>query len=638
MPCGDEPIAGNLPGGSPVSFFHQIQRKINENLSAQAEDLQTLREQVLNIVLAITSVFGAITLVTNAIPVIQNGDWIFLIIFSIAYLAILISTFVPRIPYTVRSTIIILVPIGLALTDIVDLGLSGDGMVWLFTSALLTSILFGARWTLVNWIIQTIIIFTFAFLITTGRLIVTSPDFSRPIAWIDIAVDYIFLGGLATIGVNILVSGLERSLMTTSNASSLIRSHSTNLERRLNQLRTVAEISRTISGELASQNFLQQLVEVIQERLNLYYVGVFLVDEEKKYAILKAGTGEPGQKMLTQGHSLEIGGKSMISWCITHEQPRIALDAGQEAVRFDNPHLPLTRSELALPLKTANEILGAVTIQSSNPQAFDQDDITVLQGMVDSLATAIINARLFEETQTQVEELNTLYSASLSMYTSVQSRESLLNIAQHMLKVSGTQNYVISSWEEGQDAITTVYNYSPSLGVLEGIGTSYKLSDYPLTEKVLLERRFVTVRMDDPKADAAEIAILKEDGLKSLLMVPLVTHDKVVGLMELHDEIICRDFTPQQVHLVEALSAQVAVVIEITNLFEQNRRTARNEQIINQITSRFQQTLNVEEVMTATIVELSKALGLEEATIQLGLEDELLESVFAQNNGNKLTK
>jgi len=446
------------------------------------------------------------------------------------------------------------------------------------------------------------------------------------------------LGFIATIGLNILVSGLERSLTTTRDASGIIKSHSTNLERRLNQLRTVAEISRTISLELASENFLQQLVEVIQERLNLYYVGVFLVDEEKKLAILKAGTGEPGQKMLVQGHSLEIGGKSMISWCITHQQPRIALDAGQEAVRFDNPQLPLTRSELALPLKTANEIIGAVTVQSSNPQAFDQDDITVLQGLADSLATAIVNARLFGETQKQLEVLNILYSASLSMYTSVQSRESLLNIAQHMLKVSGTQNYVISAWEEGQDVLTTVYSYTPDEGVFEGIGASYKLSDYPLTEKVLLKRQMIAVRVDDSDADPAEIAILVQDGLKSLLMVPLVTHDKVVGLMELHDETNCRDFTPQELHLVEALSAQAAVVIEITNLFEQNRRTARNEQIINQITSKFQQTLNVEEVMTTTIIELTKALGLEEATIKLGLEDELLQSVANQNNGKKATK
>jgi GAF domain-containing protein len=99
-----------------------------------------------------------------------------------------------------------------------------------------------------------------------------------------------------------------------------------------------------------------------------------------------------------------------------------------------------------------------------------------------------------------------------------------------------------------------------------------------------------------------------------------------------------RDFTPQQIHLVEALSAQAAVFIEMTNLFAQNRRTARNEQVINQITSKFQQTLNVEEVMKTTILELAKALSLEEATIQLGLEETLLPPPSIQNNGHAKTQ
>lgn len=615
-----------MSGGRPVDFFQQIQRKFSKNLFAQAEDLQTLREQVLNIVLATISIFGAITLVTNAIPVIQSGDWTFLAVFLVAYAGILIATFFRKIPYAIRAAVLVLIPIGLSLTDIAEIGLSGDGMVWLFTSVLLTSILFGLRWTLINWCLQAVLLFSFAYFITTGRLVVTHPDFTLPLTWVDIALDYIFLGFIATIGLNVLVSGLERSLNTTRNATQLIQSHSDNLERRLNQLRTVAEISGTISAELASDNFLQQLVEVIQKRLDLYYVGVFLLDENKKFAVLTAGTGEAGQKMLAQNHRLEVGGKSMISWCITQKQPRIALDSGQDAVRFDNPLLPLTRSELAFPLKTADEIIGAVTVQSSAPQAFDEDDLTILQGLVDSLATAIFNARLFKETQRQVDVLNTLYSASLSMYTSVQSRDSLLNIAQHMLRVSGTQNYVISAWEEGQDALTTIFAYTPEEGVFENIGDSYQLSDYPMTEKVLRERKMFTLRVDDPEADPAEVAILNKSQLKSLLMLPLITHDKVVGLMELHDEHICRDFSKQEKELVEALSAQAAVVIEITNLFEQNRRTARNEQIINQITSKFQQTLSVEEVMTTTLIELSKSLGLAEATLQLGLEDTFLET------------
>lgn len=617
-----------------MSSFSKIRRTLRDNLSAEAEDLKSLREQVLTIVLRITSVFGAFLLFSNAFSVIQSENWVFLGIFISAYLGILICTFVPRLPFSLRATVIILVSFGLSLTDIFEFGLNGDGMIWLFTSVILTSILFGIRWTLVNGTVQALIILTVAYLVMSGRLTVLHPDYTQLTTWIDIGFDYIFLGLIASIGLNILINGLERSLRTTHLATEAVKTNSRNLERRVNQLRTVAEISRTISAESTSENYLQILAEVIQERLSLYYVGVFLVSEDKRFAQLKAGTGDPGKTMLAQSHQLEIGGNSMISWCITHAQPRIALDVGQEAVRFDNPHLPHTHSELALPLKASEEIIGAVTIQSSEPQAFDQDDITVLQGLADSLATAITNARLFQETQTQVEELNTLYSASLSMYASVQSQDALINIAQHMLNVSGTQNYVVSSWDTTQDEVVTLFGFSPGEDISTDIGHRFKLSDYPLTARVLKERFIVSLRADDPNADHAEVALLNQSGLKSLLMVPLITQDKVIGLMELHDEINYRDFTPQQVHLVEALSAQAAVVIEMTNLFAQNRRIARNEQIINQITSKFQQTLNVEDVMKTTILELTKTLGLEEATIQLGMEDTFVKSAPPPSNGH----
>ncbi|MCB9136465.1 MAG: GAF domain-containing protein [Anaerolineales bacterium] len=617
-----------------MSVFQKASQNFLQNLSTQAEDLQSLREQVLKIVFRITSLFGAILFITNLIPAVQIQDWLSVGIFIFSYLGILLCTFIPGIPYSIRASIIIIIPIGLSLTDFVDLGLSGDGMVWLFTSAILTSILFGSRWTLFNWIIQAFILGTFFYLTTNDKLIISYLDYSLPLTWVDVALDYIFLGFLVTTGINILIIGLEKSLIATRVANETVQLNTSHLERRVNQLRTVAEISRAISAEATSENSIQRLADIIQERLNLYYVGVFLLSEDKKFAQLKAGTGEPGKNMLAQGHQLEIGGKSMINWCITNEQPRIALDIGQEAVRFENPHLPLTRSELALPLKTSTEVIGAVSIQSAEPQAFDQEDLTVLTGLADNLATAIVNLRLFQETQTQLQELNILYSASLSMYASVQSQDALSTIAQHMLDISGTQNYVVSSWDVTQDILITIFGFTAGEDVFQQFGQQYKLSDYPLTAQVLNQRFIATVRADDPQADPAEVALLREADLKSLLMVPLITHDKVIGLMELHDEINYRDFTPQQIRLVEALSAQAAVVIEMTNLFAQSRRAARNEQVVNQIATQFQQTLNVEEVMKTTILELSKALGLEEATIQLGMEETLVDAESLPHNGN----
>jgi DNA-binding LacI/PurR family transcriptional regulator/putative methionine-R-sulfoxide reductase with GAF domain len=180
------------------------------------------------------------------------------------------------------------------------------------------------------------------------------------------------------------------------------------LESRALQLQTAAEVSRAAGGTLDPDELIRQVVELARERFDLYYAGLFLVDQSGKWAVLRAGTGEAGQKMLEQGHRLEIGETSMIGWCIVNKRARIALDVGEEAVRFDNPWLPETRSELALPLVSRGEAIGALTIQSAQESAFSEEDITVLQTMAEQLANAIANARLFEETNRRLAETRLL--------------------------------------------------------------------------------------------------------------------------------------------------------------------------------------------------------------------------------------
>ncbi|MEA3308411.1 MAG: PAS domain S-box protein, partial [Chloroflexota bacterium] len=206
------------------------------------------------------------------------------------------------------------------------------------------------------------------------------------------------MGTFTDISVRIAIEQKHTELLTT-------------LKHRHMQLQTAAEVARIASSFLDPDQMLWRVVELSRERFELYYVGLFLVDqrgdwtgEPDKWAVLRAGTGEAGQQMLREEHKLEIGGASMIGWCVAHRQARIALDVGQEAVRFENPHLPDTHSELALPLISRGEIIGALSIQSSQEAAFSQADITVFQTMADQLANALINAQLYTQAQQEIAE------------------------------------------------------------------------------------------------------------------------------------------------------------------------------------------------------------------------------------------
>lgn len=177
------------------------------------------------------------------------------------------------------------------------------------------------------------------------------------------------------------------------------------LTRRTNQLQTASEVSRAATSMLELNELLPEVVELIRGHFEYYYVGIFLADEKNESLILSAATGEMGRQMLDSQHSLPIGNSSMVGWCVANNHARIALDVGTDAVRFKNPSLPLTRSELALPLRARGRVIGAMTIQSNLEAAFSESDITALQTMTDQVANAIETARLFHDRVNLIKEL-----------------------------------------------------------------------------------------------------------------------------------------------------------------------------------------------------------------------------------------
>ncbi|PKN93825.1 MAG: hypothetical protein CVU44_08395 [Chloroflexi bacterium HGW-Chloroflexi-6] len=176
-------------------------------------------------------------------------------------------------------------------------------------------------------------------------------------------------------------------------------------ERRAQLLEAASLVGKQVTSILNLDELLPKTVDIICDSYGFYYAGVFLVDENGKFAVLRAGRGEAGKAMIAAGYKLEIGSHSMIGWSISQRQARIALNVGEDAEHFKNPHLPLTRSEMALPLVVGEKVLGAVTVQSTEERAFSDEDILTLQTMADQLAIAINNADLLKELQRTNEQL-----------------------------------------------------------------------------------------------------------------------------------------------------------------------------------------------------------------------------------------
>ncbi|MGC9356405.1 MAG: GAF domain-containing protein [Anaerolineae bacterium] len=350
------------------------------------------------------------------------------------------------------------------------------------------------------------------------------------------------------------------------------------LEDRAVQLMTASEVARAASSILVVESLLDAGVDLIRRRFNLYYVGLFLVDDEGKWAVLRAGTGEAGRRMIEAGHQLEVGSDSMIGQCVATQEARIALDVGEEATRFDNPLLPNTHSELALPLVSRGRAIGAMTIQSEETAAFSEDDVIILQTMADQLANAIENARLFEETQYNLKRTQALYEANRAM-TSVESVSVLLQqVVDNVAEALNAQRVVLYTIDmEAQEVLgsagggrrpdlTTIIPFDE---LMEGL-TGWVLQE----RKPALSPRSIPDPRESPRVRQRR----REDDAGSIIVVPLLYRDERLGTLTAINGLEEPEFTEDDADLMMAMANQAAAAIKNVRLLEDTQEAlARTE-------------------------------------------------------------
>jgi GAF domain-containing protein len=388
-------------------------------------DIHYWREQILNVVLTVAAFMGGAVYFVNILQLLSENNLIFVGFYTVVYTWILVITIFRRVSYTLRAGTLMALLFLVGLVSALQFASVGDVRVWWLGLSILTTVFFGTGAGVGMSIFSTVTYLIIGWLM--NNYMITTPilrdyiESSGMYPWTSTSVPFVTVSLLVVISFGIIFNGLRSNLKKATDLTAeleqdriQLQQRTSVLERREVQIRTAAEISRTISAELDPNKIFQQVVELVKERFDLYYVGVFMLDDSKKFAVLRVGSGEAGHRMVADGHILAVGGTSMIGWAISNRQARIALDVGEDAVHFQNPHLPLTRSELALPMISEDKVLGAMSIQSIRPEAFDQDDITVLQGIADSLATAIENANLFNQIQDNLEEIQSLHRQYLA--------------------------------------------------------------------------------------------------------------------------------------------------------------------------------------------------------------------------------
>jgi GAF domain-containing protein len=411
-----------------MNFFRSLLPATIPSQFTSKGELITLRERILQSILLFTAGFGFITYVIVFITLMVRKLWVEGIFLTVAMAILILAALIRKWSIISRAYMLLLIIYGAGLWVFIRNGLAGDGRMLLLTFTILTTVLLGLRSGIISLIFSIVTMLIFSIGVGPGIFHIPQLDAiagaQSQYDWLIATILFSLLGTMGTISLGVLVNSLNQSLTKQTDIAGNMEAERVSLEqhvqhrteeieRKMVQIRTAGEISRAISSVLNPQSLLQQVVDLIHDRFNLYYVGAFLIEKNGEFAVLQAGTGEAGQQMMEAGHRLPVGGSSMIGWATANKQARIALDVGDEAVRFNNPYLPETRSELALPILGRMSVLGALSIQSIEASAFDADDITILQGIADSLAIALENARLFQQTQENLEEIQSLNRAYL---------------------------------------------------------------------------------------------------------------------------------------------------------------------------------------------------------------------------------
>ncbi|MBN2501812.1 MAG: GAF domain-containing protein, partial [Anaerolineales bacterium] len=384
--------------------------------------------------------------------------------------------------------------------------------------------------------------------------------------------------------------------------------------RRSSQLQASAEVSRSASVILDTEELFGEAVELIREGFFLYYAGLFLVDqsgqwtgEPNRWAVLRAGTGEPGELMIEAGHKLEIGGTSMIGAAISRKEARISLDVGTEEIFRRNPYLPDTRSEMALPLISRGVALGALTIQSTEEAAWSQEDITALQTMADQLANAIENARLFEQTQARAEELTVLNEMARAFTQILDVQNVVSHIYQYSSRLIDATNFYVALYDEEEDLVEF------PLFVRQGESITpeqpRRKAGNGITEWVIRNREPLHIPENvenwlwEMDLEAAG------DPAESWMGVPMLSGNQVIGVIAAQNYEKPRYFNTHHLDLLGAVANQAAIAILNARLFQEAQSRAHREQILREITTQVHSSADADTILRTAVREVSNALG-----------------------------
>jgi GAF domain-containing protein len=551
----------------------------NENPTLSSEAVRNWRQGFIRMLLILGLIFGLVGAATG-IASAKNAVTIGVLVAS--YLLLLAVTVLPF-PYVARVLVILGALYGVGVNELFLYGILGDTGLYFFAMVVIATLMLSPRagWYATGMSLLPMSGAGVGFLggfITIPASYVGAAQLGD---WLSNLAMFIVFCAVVILGMQKLqteiafgetqarqaVGELEQSRRSLEERIQLrtadLETARTNSERRARQFEAIAQVARVIASIQNLEALLPRITQVISQQFGYYHVGIFMIDSAREYAVLKAANTEGGQKMLARGHSLKVGQTGIVGYVAGTGNPRIAMNAGEDIVFFNNPDLPQTRSEMALPLRIGRELIGVLDVQSVEVNAFKPEDVDALSTLADQAAIAIQNAGSFREAQELIAE------------------------AQRT-----TSQYIAQAWRVLRPA-ATASGYRSS-------GTGIQALEKPL------EGGHIEQAMRDNQT------VLESHKLA----VPIRLRGQVVGVINLQSQ-AGRTWSADEVDIAEAVSERLALALETSTLLRVTQHRADVERITTDITGKLSSSIRIETIIQTAAEELSRALGGSDITVQI---------------------
>ena len=391
-------------------------------------------------------------------------------------------------------------------------------------------------------------------------------------------------------------------------------------QRRAEEFRAITKVSHHITSILPVNELLSDIANVIRETLGYYLVGIALI--ENKELVFRAGAGAVWEQEGFRPPRLQVGREGITGWVAQHGESLLVPDVSQEPRYYSLTQASEIQSELAVPLKTKDTVIGVLHVQSNHLDAFGEHDVLVLQSLAQQAAVAIENARLFEAEHRRRQEAALLADMATLISGTLDLDEVLQLTAEYGVAVFDVHCCCILLFDENRETLTL----AAQIGLDDAVAPS--LYDVEFTPSENLRQHVLTDLVPYGVEDLSHTPHLYPqlmEKLKSVLVVPIEVSERRLGIMQLGTRRpITRHFSSDEGELALAMANQAALAIENARLFDDEQRRAEQFRVINEVGQRVTSLLAVDEILQQIVSLVKEMLGYHQAAIGLADGDTLI--------------